>query len=79
MPDQLEDDLIYLSVFGIMDPLKPSVVESIRTCKKAGIQVVMCTGDNLETAKAIAIDAGIIPKEQNNLGSQDIKERNRFG
>jgi P-type E1-E2 ATPase len=43
-----------------MDPIKPNVVESISICKEAGIKVIMCTGDNLDTAKAIAINAGII-------------------
>jgi len=43
-----------------MDPLRPEIVESIETCRRAGTTVLMCTGDNLETAKAIAKDAKII-------------------
>jgi Ca2+-transporting ATPase len=46
-----------------MDPLKPSIIESIQAFKKAGINVIMCTGDNLETAKAIGIASGILPSE----------------
>lgn len=47
--------MVCLSLFAMMDPLKPQVVESIKLCKTAGIDVIMCTGDNIETAKAIAI------------------------
>jgi len=43
-----------------MDPLRPEIVESIETCRRAGTTVLMCTGDNIETAKAIAKDAKII-------------------
>ena len=49
----------------MQDPLRDEIVESIRICHKAGINVRMVTGDNLETAKAIALEAGILdPKSQ---------------
>lgn len=50
-----------LCLAGIKDPLKESVPESVLTCKKAGIIVRMVTGDNTETAIAIAKEAHIIP------------------
>mmetsp|Transcript_27325 Transcript_27325/g.41551 ORF Transcript_27325/g.41551 Transcript_27325/m.41551 type:complete len:546 (+) Transcript_27325:1005-2642(+) len=56
----LNKDLTVISLFALMDPLKPSVPKSITTCRRAGIQVVMCTGDNLDTAKAIAVNSGIL-------------------
>lgn len=59
----VEKDFCALALFGLMDPLKPTVPESIHTVRRAHLNVIMCTGDNLETAKAIAIDAGIIPKQ----------------
>lgn len=55
----------------MIDPLKNGVVKSIEICKNAGIEVIMCTGDNLDTAKAIAINAGILPN--NYLNSEDAK------
>jgi len=60
-PEKLEKDLIVLCLAGIKDPLKESVPESVLNCKKAGIIVRMVTGDNTETAIAIAKEAHIIP------------------
>lgn len=59
-PEKLEKDLIILALAGIKDPLKDAVPEAVKSCKKAGIIVRMVTGDNTETAIAIAKDALII-------------------
>lgn len=48
------------AIAAIMDPLRPDVVEAVATCQKAGIFVRMVTGDNLDTATAIAKQAGIL-------------------
>lgn len=56
----MEKELVIAGVFGIQDPLRDDIKESILKCKEAGIRVIMCTGDNLDTAKAISKDAGII-------------------
>lgn len=45
---------------GIKDPLKDGIPEAVNSCKKAGIIVRMVTGDNTETAIAIAKDANIL-------------------
>jgi P-type E1-E2 ATPase len=45
---------------GIMDTLREGVKEAVTTCREAGITVRMVTGDNKETARAIAIQCGII-------------------
>lgn len=58
--DCLEDDLIALGLFGIQDPLRKTIVKSVATVKAAGIKVIMCTGDNLDTATAISKNAGIV-------------------
>ncbi|CAG8509968.1 46135_t:CDS:10 [Gigaspora margarita] len=55
-------DLICLGIVGIQDPLRPGVIESVEKFRKAGVTVRMITGDNLETAKAIAENAGIYTK-----------------
>ncbi|KAI8871093.1 ATP2B3 protein [Ramicandelaber brevisporus] len=52
-------DLIWLGLTGIEDPLRPGVKESVLHCQGAGVTVRMITGDNLETARAIASKAGI--------------------
>lgn len=53
-------DTIFLGIFGIMDPLRPGVIEAVKDCRKAGVFVRMVTGDNLLTAKAIASECGIL-------------------
>ncbi len=54
-----EDDLIFLGLVGIIDPPRSEVKEAIKTCSEAGIRVVMITGDNRDTAVAIADQLGI--------------------
>eukprot|EP00941_MAST-03F_sp_MAST-3F-sp1_P006382 g6382.t1 len=56
-------DLVLVGIFGIRDPVRPEVPDAIRICKRAGITVRMCTGDNIRTAKAIAINCALIPRE----------------
>jgi magnesium-transporting ATPase (P-type) len=57
---ELENDLVLDAVFGIQDPLRPDVTEAVAQCQEAGIFVRMVTGDNIETAKAIARECGIL-------------------
>ncbi len=59
---KLERDMCLDAITGIMDPLRPDVIEAVATCQKAGIFVRMVTGDNLDTAEAIAKEAGIFTK-----------------
>ncbi|KAM9185741.1 plasma membrane calcium-transporting ATPase 2 isoform 4-T4 [Dugong dugon] len=54
------NDLTGICVVGIEDPVRPEVPEAIRKCQRAGITVRMVTGDNINTARAIAIKCGII-------------------
>ncbi|XP_075040057.1 plasma membrane calcium-transporting ATPase 2 isoform X16 [Mixophyes fleayi] len=53
-------DLTCIAVVGIEDPVRPEVPEAIRKCQRAGITVRMVTGDNINTARAIAIKCGIL-------------------
>ncbi|XP_029391065.1 plasma membrane calcium-transporting ATPase 2 isoform X3 [Mus pahari] len=54
------NELTCICVVGIEDPVRPEVPEAIRKCQRAGITVRMVTGDNINTARAIAIKCGII-------------------
>jgi len=51
---QIEQDLTILSMFGLKDPIKPKITDSVRICQQAKIKVIMVTGDNMHTANAIA-------------------------
>lgn len=62
---EVERDLVLLGLVGIYDPPRRETKDSIAECSQAGIKVHMLTGDHPETAKAIAKEVGIIPK---NLG-----------
>jgi Ca2+-transporting ATPase len=55
-----ERDLIWDGFVGIRDPLRDNIQKSVDTCRHAGIRVRMVTGDNAETARAIAQDSGIL-------------------
>lgn len=56
----LAEDLTLIGIVGIEDPLRDNVREAIADCKRAGVEVKMCTGDNLHTAKSIATQSGIL-------------------
>ncbi|XP_062165564.1 calcium-transporting ATPase 10, plasma membrane-type isoform X2 [Alnus glutinosa] len=54
------DDLVLLAIVGIKDPCRPGVKDAVRLCQNAGVKVRMVTGDNLQTAKAIALECGLL-------------------
>ncbi len=62
-PEDIEKDLVFLGLEGIIDPPHEGVKEAIEDCKTAGIKVLMLTGDNPLTAKAISEQVGINTKK----------------
>ncbi|KAI3900110.1 hypothetical protein MKW98_001010 [Papaver atlanticum] len=58
-----EDELVLLAIVGLKDPCRPGVREAVELCTKAGVKVRMVTGDNLQTAKAIALECGILASD----------------
>ena len=59
-PDVLEQDLTWIGMCGMIDPIRPEVKEAIIQCQNAGIRPVMITGDHKDTASSIARDLGIL-------------------
>jgi len=57
--ENLERNLVFVGVVGFMDPPRKEVKDAIRTCREAGIKVIMVTGDHPETARTIASQVGI--------------------
>jgi Ca2+-transporting ATPase len=63
-PGEIEHDLIYLGLSGMIDPVRPEVKSAIVECKEAGIRAIMITGDHKDTAVAIAKELGILEDER---------------
>ena len=59
-PAYLEQDLCFIGLTGMIDPVRPEVKAAIEECRSAGIRPVMITGDHKDTAVAIATELGII-------------------
>ncbi|PPR88882.1 hypothetical protein GOBAR_AA31802 [Gossypium barbadense] len=55
-----EENLVLLAIVGIKDPCRPGVKDAVKICMDAGVKVRMVTGDNIQTAKAIALECGIL-------------------
>jgi len=70
----LEKGLVLDAIVGIADPLRPEVPDAIKTCQEAGIIVRMVTGDNLETAVAIAKEAGIMTEDGVAMEGHEFRE-----
>jgi Ca2+-transporting ATPase len=60
--DLLEKDLVYVGFVAIRDPLRDDVKAAVAECRAAGIEVKMVTGDNVETARAIGFEIGLIAR-----------------
>jgi Ca2+-transporting ATPase len=68
--EQLERDLVYVGILGLVDPARPKVPDAIEACHRAGIKVAMVTGDHALTARAIATQIGLMGDERVVTGAQ---------
>jgi len=68
--DELEEDLVFVGLVGMMDPPRAEAKKAVKTCIKAGIKVAMITGDHKETAAAVAREIGILTDGKVLTGSE---------
>lgn len=81
-PYNIETNMIFVGLAGMIDPPRPEVKEAIKLCKQAGINTVMITGDFRDTALAIAKSLGMAETEDqtmtgleiNNISDEELKE-----
>lgn len=77
----LESGMVFLGLQGMMDPAREEVKEAVEDCRTAGIGVVMATGDNIETAKAVGKELGFNPEgamrgpEIEDLSDEELQEK----
>lgn len=64
-----------ICIVGIKDPVRPGVKEAVELCRTAGITVRMVTGDNINTAKAIAAECGILTDDGVAIEGPDFREK----
>ena len=72
--EEIERDLLYDGFVVISDPLSPDVYEAIRSCRMAGIEVKMLTGDNIRTARAIANELHMLDEDHIAIEASEIEK-----
>jgi magnesium-transporting ATPase (P-type) len=70
----IKPELTFLGIVGFIDPLRPDVKEAVHTCNKAGIDVIMITGDHPKTALAIASELGIAHSKEEMITGREMEE-----
>ena len=72
--ENVERDMIFIGLAGMIDPVRPEVVDAIKECRAAGIRPVMITGDHKDTAVAIAKQLGILQQENQAISGSQLDE-----
>ena len=71
-PESLEQELTFVGLTGMIDPVRPEVKAAIERCRHAGIKPIMITGDHRDTAVAIAMELGIISDESQAITGAEL-------
>ena len=71
-PTQIEADLTFLGLLGMIDPPRSEARDAVKICKQAGIRAIMITGDYRDTALAVAMDLGIAEGEHQIVTGQEL-------
>lgn len=70
--ENIENNLNFIGLIGMIDPPREGVKEAVKTCKRAGIKTVMITGDHIATAKAIAKELNILDFKDKAITGQEL-------
>ncbi len=73
-PETLEQELTFLGLAGMIDPVRPEVVQAVERCRAAGIRPIMITGDHKDTAVAIAKELGILESAEQAITGTQLSE-----
>ncbi len=71
-PEEIENNLVFIGLTGMIDPVRPEVKLAIEQCKDAGIRPIMITGDHKDTAIAIAKELGIITEASQAITGNEL-------
>ena len=82
-PENIENNLTFIGLTGMIDPVRPEVVGAVAECKQGGIRAIMITGDHRDTAIAIATELGILTSpeqaitglELNDISDEELEEK----
>ncbi|MHB1456619.1 MAG: cation-translocating P-type ATPase [Armatimonadota bacterium] len=81
--EDIEQGFVHLGLVGMIDPPRPEAIEAVERCRRAGIRVIMATGDSVNTARAIASEFGLIQEdslaidgaELSRMTDEELKEK----
>lgn len=73
-PDNIENELVFCGLVGMIDPVRPEVKAAIEECRGAGIRPIMITGDHKDTAVAIALELGIIKDKSEAITGAELDD-----
>lgn len=73
-PEKIENELCFMGLCGMIDPVRPEVKEAIDECVGAGIRAIMITGDHVDTAVAIARELGILRDGDRAITGAELSE-----
>ncbi len=74
--EDLEKELVFVGLMGMIDPARPEVIDAVARCKAAGIRAVMITGDHKITAMAIAKEIGIYKEGDLSITGTELEQIN---